>query len=400
MRAHHGSIAREERLEIEESLKAGRLPAMVATSSLELGIDMGAIDLVVQIETPPSVASGMQRIGRASHQAGAVSRGIIFPKYRGDLLSTAAITRAMVKGDVEATRIPANPLDVLAQQLVAICAGGERPVGPLFSLVRRAAPFAKLPRAHFDGVLDMLSGRYPSDEFAELRPRLTWDRLRGVVRARDGAQRLAVTNAGTIPDRGLYGVFLAGGDAPSGPRRGKARGGAGRGDGLREPRGRRLRAGSVELAHHRDHARSRARRPGAGRAGADAFLEGRPTAAPRRPGPRGGPPLPRAPRDAAQRSPGTPGEGALPRTRRSPESPRLPGRAARGHGRSSRRPHPRAGAHPRRDGGLAALPALTLGRPRSRPLDPGPAGATTSAGRGGGRDALERRRDRRPPAGS
>jgi ATP-dependent Lhr-like helicase len=221
VRAHHGSIAREERLGIEEALKAGRLPAIVATSSLELGIDMGAIDLVVQVETPPSVASGVQRIGRASHQAGAVSRGVIFPKYRGDLLSTAAITKAMTAGQVEATRIPANPLDVLAQQIVAICAGSERRVDALYALVRRAAPFAKLPRAHFDGVLDMLSGRYPSDEFAELRPRLTWDRLRGVVRARDGAQRLAVTNAGTIPDRGLYGVFLAGGDAPPGRGGGK-----------------------------------------------------------------------------------------------------------------------------------------------------------------------------------
>jgi ATP-dependent helicase Lhr and Lhr-like helicase len=208
-RAHHGSIAREQRLEMEDALKAGRLPAMIATSSLELGIDMGAIDLVVQVETPPSVASGIQRIGRAGHQAGAVSRGIIFPKYRGDLLATAALTRAMQDGAVEATRIPQNPLDVLAQQLVAMSAGGEWAVDDLFRVVRRAAPFARLPRAQFEGVLDMLSGRYPSDEFAELRPRLTWDRLRGRIRPREGAQRLAVVNAGTIPDRGLYGVFLA-----------------------------------------------------------------------------------------------------------------------------------------------------------------------------------------------
>ena len=227
VRAHHGSIAREERLEIEDALKAGRLPAIVATSSLELGIDMGAIDLVVQIETPPSVASAMQRIGRGSHQAGAVSRGVFFPKYRGDLLATAAITRAMMDGAVEATRVPANPLDVLAQQLVAVCAEGERAVDDLYALVRRAAPFAKLPRPQFESVLDMLSGRYPSDEFADLRPRLTWDRLRGVVRARDGAKRLAVTNAGTIPDRGLYGVFLADGsstpDPGTGPRRPSSR---------------------------------------------------------------------------------------------------------------------------------------------------------------------------------
>ncbi len=208
-RAHHGSIAREERLTIEDALKAGRLPALVATSSLELGIDMGAVDLVIQIETPPSVASGMQRIGRASHQAGAVSRGVLFPKYRGDLLATAAIAKAMQEGAVEATRVPQNPLDVLAQQLVAMVALGERRVDDLYALVRRAASFSKLPRAQFEGVLDMLSGRYPSDAFAELRPRLTWDRLRGVLRPREGVRRLVVTNAGTIPDRGLFGVFLA-----------------------------------------------------------------------------------------------------------------------------------------------------------------------------------------------
>ncbi len=211
-RAHHGSIAREERVEIEDALKAGRLPAIVATSSLELGIDMGAVDLVVQIETPPSVASGIQRIGRASHQVEAVSRGVIFPKFRGDLLASAAITKAMREGAVEETRIPRNPLDVLAQQLVAAVALGDRSVDELFALARRAAPFAALPRAQFEGVLDMLSGRYPSDEFAELRPRLTWDRLRGVVRPREGVQRLVVANAGTIPDKGLYGVFLADGE--------------------------------------------------------------------------------------------------------------------------------------------------------------------------------------------
>ena len=219
--AHHGSIAREQRSAMEEALKAGRLPALVATSSLELGIDMGAIDLVVQIETPPSVASGMQRIGRASHQVDAVSRGVIFPKYRGDLLATAAITKAMKAGEVEETRVPANPLDVLAQHLVSMAAAGELAVDGLFALVRRSAPFASLPRAQFEGVLDMLSGRYPSDEFAELRPRLTWDRRRGLVRAREGAQRLAVVNAGTIPDRGLYGVFLAGEEDRPGRRVGE-----------------------------------------------------------------------------------------------------------------------------------------------------------------------------------
>ena len=213
-RAHHGSIAREQRLEIEDALKAGRLPALVATSSLELGIDMGEVDLVVQIETPTSVASGMQRIGRASHQVEAVSRGVIFPKYRGDLLASAAITRAMQDAAVEETRVPQNPLDVLAQQLVAMVALGERTVDDLFALVRRAAPYAALSRAVLESVLDMLCGRYPSDEFAELRPRLVWDRLRGVVRPREGTQRLVVSNAGTIPDRGLYGVFLTEGEGP------------------------------------------------------------------------------------------------------------------------------------------------------------------------------------------
>ena len=213
--AHHGSISREKRLEIEDRLKRGQLPAIVATSSLELGIDMGAVDLVVQIEAPPSIASGLQRIGRAGHGVGEASRGILFPKYRGDLLAAAAATARMAEGRVEETTYPRNPLDVLAQQIVAIVASEPHRVEDLYRLVRRAAPFAELPRASFEGVLDMLSGRYPSDEFAELRPRVTWDRVGGEVRAREGARRVAVVNAGTIPDRGLYGVFLAGGD----PRR-------------------------------------------------------------------------------------------------------------------------------------------------------------------------------------
>jgi ATP-dependent Lhr-like helicase len=213
-RAHHGSLAREERRLVEELLKAGKLPALVATSTLELGIDMGAVDLVVQIEAPPSVASGIQRIGRAGHQAGAVSRAVLFPKYRGDLLATAAVTGAILKGEVEPIRMPRNPLDVLAQQMVSIVAMDERAVDGLFALVRRAAPFAALPRAQFEGVLDLLSGRYPSDRFAALRPRLTWDRLHGRLRPREGSRALAIANAGTIPDRGLYGVFLAGDEEP------------------------------------------------------------------------------------------------------------------------------------------------------------------------------------------
>ncbi len=269
-RAHHGSLAAAQRSVIEEQLKAGQIRALCATSTLELGIDMGAVDLVIQIEAPPSVASGMQRIGRAGHHVDAVSEGILFPKYRADLVACAAVTRAMHEGHIESTRFPRNPLDVLAQQLVAIVAHPPWMIAParkgkvlksarrgrdakshpsdknkdvarvghpavaelrfgaqdraetetelakpevsvdaLFDLVRHAAPFGGLSRAAFEGVLDLLSGRYPSDEFAELRPRLTWDRIRNVVTARDGAARLAILNAGTIPDRGLYGVFLA-----------------------------------------------------------------------------------------------------------------------------------------------------------------------------------------------
>ncbi len=211
VRAHHGSLARPQRTEIEDLLKAGRLRALVATSSLELGIDMGAIDLVVQIEAPPSVASGLQRIGRAGHQVGETSAGVIFPKFRGDLLASAAVTAAMVAGHVEPSRIPRNPLDVLAQQIVAMSAMDRWQVDELYRVVRQAAPFAALNRRVFDGVLDMLSGRYPSDDFAELRPRVTWDRVNGTLTARDGAKRLVIANAGTIPDRGLYGVFLADG---------------------------------------------------------------------------------------------------------------------------------------------------------------------------------------------
>ena len=210
-RAHHGSVSREARGEIEEALKAGTLPCLVATSSLELGIDMGAIDLVIQVESPGSVAAGIQRIGRAGHQVGVPSRGRIFPKYRGDLVECAVVAQRMQDGEVELTRVPQNPLDVLCQQLVAICCMGEHSVDDLHALVRRAYPYRELSRVQLEGALDLLSGRYPSDEFAELRPRLIWDRVSGGVRAREGAQRLAIANAGTIPDRGLYGVFLVDG---------------------------------------------------------------------------------------------------------------------------------------------------------------------------------------------
>ena len=213
-RAHHGSVSREQRTQTEDDLKAGRLPAVVATSSLELGIDMGAVDLVIQVEAPPSVASGLQRVGRAGHQVGAVSRGVLFPQFRADLVSTTVIVERMRQGAIEQTTVPANPLDVLAQQVVAMCALDDWAVDDLLGLLRRCAPYASLTRPILEAVLDMLSGRYPSDDFAQLRPRLVWDRISDTLSGRPGAQRLAVTSGGTIPDRGLFGVFLAGGDGP------------------------------------------------------------------------------------------------------------------------------------------------------------------------------------------
>ena len=217
-RAHHGSVSRQERAEIEEALKAGRLPAVVATSSLELGIDMGAVDLVIQVEAPPSVASGLQRVGRAGHNVGDVSRGIIFPKYQGDLVQSAVVAERMRAGEIEQLKIPHNPLDVLAQQIVAMAAVDDWRVDELEQTVRKAAPFSGLTRPVLEAVLDMLAGRYPGEEFAGLRPRIVWDRVAGTIRARPGAQRLAVTSGGTIPDRGLFGVFLAS-DTSRQPRR-------------------------------------------------------------------------------------------------------------------------------------------------------------------------------------
>ena len=213
-RAHHGSVSKEQRATIEEELKSGRLPAVVATSSLELGIDMGAVDLVVQVESPPSVASGLQRVGRAGHQVGAVSRGVLFPKFRGDLVQTAVVVERMLGGQIEALHVPATPLDVLAQQVVAMCALDEWSVDDVLALARRSAPYSTLTRPVLESVLDMLAGRYPSEEFAELRARITWDRLADTLTGRRGAQRLAVTSGGTIPDRGLYAVFLATGEGP------------------------------------------------------------------------------------------------------------------------------------------------------------------------------------------
>ena len=220
-KAHHGSMAREQRTLVEEELKSGILPCVVATSSLELGIDMGAVDLVVQVEAPPSVASGLQRVGRAGHQVGAISRGVVFPKYRGDLVSCAVVAERMSGGAIESMRYPRNPLDVLAQQIVAMLALESWNLGELAAVVRRAAPFAALPDSALHSVLDMLAGRYPSEEFGELRARITWDRVTDELSGRPGAQRLAVTSGGTIPDRGLFTVMTPGGAEGAGSRVGE-----------------------------------------------------------------------------------------------------------------------------------------------------------------------------------
>ncbi|WP_433703715.1 ATP-dependent helicase [Prescottella equi] len=209
-RAHHGSVSKDQRAIIEDDLKSGRLRCVVATSSLELGIDMGAVDLVVQVEAPPSVASGLQRVGRAGHQVGEISRGVLFPKHRTDLIHCAVTVERMTNGKIEALEIPANPLDILAQQTVAATALEPLDVEQWYDVVRRSGSFATLPRSAYESTLDLLAGRYPSDEFAELRPRLVWDRDGGTLTGRPGSQRLAVTSGGAIPDRGLFAVYMVG----------------------------------------------------------------------------------------------------------------------------------------------------------------------------------------------
>ncbi len=222
-RAHHGSVSKDQRALIEDDLKSGRLRCVVATSTLELGIDMGEVDLVVQVESPPSVASGLQRIGRAGHQVGEVSRGVLFPKHRADLIHVAVVSERMVEGKIEALKVPQNPLDILAQQTVAAVALEPIQLEEWWETVRRSAPFATLPRSAYEATLDLLSGLYPSDEFAELRPRIVWDRVSGTITGRPGAQRLAVTSGGTIPDRGLFGVFMVGASSTGSGTRGGGR---------------------------------------------------------------------------------------------------------------------------------------------------------------------------------
>ncbi len=263
-KAHHGSVSKEQRGLIEDDLKRGRLPAVVATSSLELGIDMGAVDLVVQIESPPSVASALQRVGRAGHQVGEVSRGVLFPKHRGDLAQTAVAVQRMRRVRSSRCGSPPTPWTCWPSRWSPPPRWTPGQVDDLYALARRSASFAGLPRSAYDATLDLLSGRYPSDEFAELRPRIVWDRVTGVLTARPGAQRLAVTSGGTIPDRGLFGVFLVGGEGP-----GRRVGRAGRGDGLRVPRRRHLRPRRHQLADRGHHPR-----PGAGHPGARASPAG------------------------------------------------------------------------------------------------------------------------------
>src|SRR5690606_8098553 len=224
VRAHHGSLSHAARKEIEEALKVGRIRGIVATSSLELGIDMGAVDLVLMVESPGAVGRGLQRVGRAGHQVGETSRGRLYPKHRGDLLEATVVCRGMQEGAVEALRVPRNPLDVLAQQIVAMCAAEPWPVEALERLVRRAANYRDLSRDALVAVLDMLAGRYPSTDFAELRPRLVWDREADRLEARRGAGKIALLSGGTIPDRGLYDVHVVGaadGDGQVGPRVGE-----------------------------------------------------------------------------------------------------------------------------------------------------------------------------------
>ena len=389
-RAHHGSLAREERLVVEEQLKAGQLPCLVATSSLELGIDMGAVDLVLQVESPKSVSRGLQRIGRAGHNVGDTSKGRIFPKFRADLLECAVVVKLMREGKIEPTVVPRNPLDVLCQQIVAIAAGvesdGEAPVlvDDLYGLVTKTYTYAELSRELLENVLDMLDGRYPSQEFGELRPRIVWDRVAGTIRPRKGARQLAVTNAGTIPDRGLYAVVL-----PDGRRVGELDE-----EMVYEARpGPDVPARRVVVAHRGDPARPRRRLARPGRAGRRAVLEGRQRRAPQGAGPRDRrlQPLGRRP-DA-----GAAGGRVRPRPARRPQPRGLPGRAAGGHARHPERPHDRRRALPRRDRRLAAVRAVAVRRARARRVGAGAEREDPRRGRPGVRRDLVRRRDHRPP---
>ena len=390
-RAHHGSLAREERTKVEELLKAGELPCLVATSSLELGIDMGAVDLVLQIESPKSVARGLQRIGRAGHGVGDVSVGRIFPKFRGDLLECAVVARRMHEGLIEPTVVPRNALDVLAQQIVAIAVAAETAaadgvsVEELHALITRTYSYSELSRELLENVLDMLDGRYPSKEFGELRARIVWDRVAGTIRPRKGSRQLAIANAGTIPDRGLFTVTL-----PDGRRVGE----------LDEEMVYEARPGQAFLlgaSTWRIEEIGRDRvivTPAPGAPGRGAVLEGRLDRTPQgaRRGDRRVLPLGRRAgcRDARAR--------LRPRRPGCPQPARVPSRAASGHARAAERADDRRRALSRRDRRLAAVRALTLRRPGSRGLGPCAERAHPRALRPRVRRDLDRRRNHPAPA--
>ena len=390
-RAHHGSLAREQRVEVEELLKKGEIPCLVATSSLELGIDMGAVDLVIQVESPKSVARGLQRVGRAGHELGAVSKGRIFPKFRADLLESAVVARRMRDGAIEETVIPRNPLDVLAQHVVAICAEEEVAVDDLHELVRGAYPFSDLSRVQLENVLDMLAGRYPSDEFAELRPRITWDRTGGTIRGLAGARRLAVTNAGTIPDRGLFTVQLA----DSGSKVGE----------LDEEMVYEARAGQTFLlgaSSWRIEEITRDRvlvSPAPGVPGAVPFWKGEGVGRPFELGQAIGQGDARAGGAGRSGSTRAAGDGLPPRSAGGPEPPHVPPRAGGGDRRRALGSHRGHRALPRRDRRLARLRADAVRRPRARSLGARALRAAARVARARRAVDLVGRRHRAPPAG-
>ena len=403
VRAHHGSVAREQRVFIEEELKAGRLPALVATSSLELGIDMGAVDLVIQVESPTSVARGLQRVGRAGHQVGAPSKGVIFPKYRGDLLECAIVTRRMHEGAIESTQIPRNPLDVLAQQLVAMTVMDRWSVDDLLALAQRASPYETLTREVLEGVLGMLAGAYPSDEFAELKPRVVWDRVTDVVEGRRDARVVAVTSGGTIPDRGLFGVFMVGEVGTPGRRVGE----------LDEEMVYELRAGMhgdvvvlgasswrvEEITNERVIVS-----PAPGVPGKLPFWHGDAVGRPLELGQAMGAFVGELEADLARGEKGRGGRDrpaardARPRRARRGQPARLSRRRARGDRRAPDRQADRRRALPRRAGRLAAVPPDPVRWPGPRAVVAGARGAHRRAARDGGPDDLVGRRDRDPAA--
>ena len=383
-RAHHGSLSHEERINVEELLKSGKLPCLVATSSLELGIDMGALDLVIQVESPKSVTRGLQRIGRAGHGLGEVSKGRIFPKFRGDLLECAVVAKRMREGEIEETVIPANPLDVLAQHLVSMAALDEWEVDDVERLVTATEPFRELSREQLENVLDMLDGRYPSDRFAELRPRIVWDRTAGTIHGRKGARQLAVTNAGTIPDRGLFGVHL-----PDGRRVGE----------LDEEMVYEARPGQSFLlgaSTWRIEEITRDRvivTPAPGTPGAVPFWRGDGIGRPAELGKAIG----AFAREAVSTRPRGAGGRVRPRSQGRPQPGQLPARAAGGdQGRALRRVDRRR-ALPRRDRRLAGLCPLAVRGTRARGLGAGARPEDPRRARARGRCDLVRRRDRRPP---